>query len=101
LAAIAAAGSDFGDADGGSDSPEAEANNTKTNDTLAKLHTKAKAAQATLALDEIGSSFTDCMTFSFRTHGSTMEGTSAAAHSPCEKSRPHAGGMAAMIRPEC
>lgn len=71
LAATAPTGSDFSVADGGSDSPEAEANKTTTNDTLAKLNTKAKAAQATLALDESGSSFMDCMTSSFRTHGST------------------------------
>jgi hypothetical protein len=65
LAATALAGSAFGVADGGSDSPDAEANDTTTNDMLAKLNTKANAAQATLALDESGSNFTDCMTSSF------------------------------------
>jgi hypothetical protein len=61
-AATAPAGSGFSFADGGSDPPDAEANNTTTNDTLAKLNTNANATQATLALDESGSNFTDCMT---------------------------------------
>ena len=43
--------SEFSFATNGSNSPDAEANNTTTNDRLAKLRTKANTAPATFALD--------------------------------------------------
>jgi len=73
LMATAPAGYGFILAGGGFDSPDTEANDRTTNDTLAKQNTKAIAAQATLAPDESGSNFTDCMTSPFRAHGSTMK----------------------------
>jgi hypothetical protein len=71
--ATAPAGYGFILAGGGFDSPDTEANDKTTNDTLAKQNTKAIAAQATLAPDESGSNFTDCMISPFRAHGSTMK----------------------------
>src|SRR3954462_960662 len=72
--AIAPGGSGCGLADGGSDAVDAEANDTTTNDRLAMQKTKANAAQATLALDESGSNFSNCMASSSRLRADEWHG---------------------------